>query len=70
MPLSEDEQRILSEIEQQLYESDPALAREVAKKKITVNCVSPGFIATELIEDLPEEVVKRHKASVPLRRFP
>lgn len=46
-----------------------ALAREVAKKKITVNCVSPGFIDTELIADLPEEVVKRHKASVPLRRF-
>lgn len=30
MPLSEDEQRILSEIEQQLYESDPALARDIA----------------------------------------
>ena len=30
MPLSEDEQRILSQIEQQLHESDPALAKEVA----------------------------------------
>lgn len=30
MPLSEDEQRILQQIEEQLYESDPALAREVA----------------------------------------
>ncbi len=30
MPLSEDEQRILSEIEAQLYESDPALARDIA----------------------------------------
>lgn len=30
MPLSEDEQRILSEIEQQLYESDPSLARDIA----------------------------------------
>ncbi len=29
MPLSEDEQRILHEIEQQFYESDPAFAREV-----------------------------------------
>jgi len=29
VPLSEDEQRILSEIEQRLYESDPRLAREV-----------------------------------------
>ena len=30
MPLSEDEQRILAEIEEKLYESDPALAREVS----------------------------------------
>jgi hypothetical protein len=29
VPLSEDEQRILQEIEQQFYEHDPALAREV-----------------------------------------
>lgn len=31
MPLSEDEQRILHEIEQSFYESDPAFAREVGK---------------------------------------
>lgn len=31
MPLSEDEQRILHQIEQQFYESDPAFAREVGK---------------------------------------
>ncbi len=31
MPLSEDEQRILQQIEQQLYESDPALVREVSQ---------------------------------------
>ncbi len=30
MPLSENEQRILSEIEEQFYRSDPLLAREVA----------------------------------------
>ena len=34
VPLSEDEQRILSEIEQQLYESDPALAREVGSTTV------------------------------------
>ncbi len=34
MPLSEDEQRILTEIEDHLYESDPALAREVAQTTI------------------------------------
>lgn len=34
MPLSEDEQRILQQIEAQLYESDPALAREVANTTV------------------------------------
>ncbi len=34
MPLSEDEQRILHQIEQQFYESDPAFAREVAKTTV------------------------------------
>lgn len=34
MPLSENEQRILSEIEAQLYESDPALAREVGSTTV------------------------------------
>ena len=34
MPLSDDEQRILSQIEQQLHETDPALAKEVATTTI------------------------------------
>ena len=34
MPLSEDEQRILQEIEQQLYASDPELAREVSSTTV------------------------------------
>lgn len=34
MPLSEDEQRILSEIEERLYESDPSLAKEVGSTTV------------------------------------
>lgn len=34
MPLSEEEQRILHEIEQQFYESDPEFAREVGKTSL------------------------------------
>jgi len=46
-----------------------SLAKEVAKRKITVNCVSPGFIATELLDDLPEDIMKAHKKSIPIKRF-
>ncbi len=46
-----------------------SLCKETARKKITVNCVSPGFIATELIEDLSPEQVKEYKKTVPMRRF-
>jgi 3-oxoacyl-[acyl-carrier protein] reductase len=46
-----------------------ALCKEVAKRKITVNCVSPGFIATDLIADLPEDLARSYKGSVPMRRF-
>lgn len=46
-----------------------SLAKEVARKKITVNCVSPGFIATNFIDDLPKEQLAEYKKLVPMRRF-
>ncbi len=46
-----------------------SLCKETAKKKITVNCVSPGFIDTDLIDDLSDEQVKAYKKMVPMRRF-
>lgn len=45
------------------------LAKETAKKKITVNCVSPGFIATDFINDLTKEQLMEYKKMVPMRRF-
>lgn len=44
-------------------------AKEVAKRNITINNVCPGFIETELLSDLPEELIKEYKAQVPMRRF-
>ena len=46
-----------------------SLSKEVARRGITVNCVSPGFIDTDLIRDLPEDQAKRYKQLVPVRRF-
>ena len=43
--------------------------RVFARRGITVNCVSPGFIATELIQDLPDELRKSYIAQIPLKRF-
>lgn len=46
-----------------------SLSKEVGKRKITVNCVSPGFIATDFITDLTDNQVKEYKKMVPQRRF-
>ncbi len=46
-----------------------SLSKEVASRKITVNCVSPGFIETDFIADLSEEQRKGYIGMVPLKRF-
>ena len=46
-----------------------SLSKEVATRGITVNCVSPGFIATEFIEDLPDKLRESYLARIPLKRF-
>lgn len=43
-----------------------ALAQEVAKRNITVNAIAPGFIKTDMTEDLNE---KELKTLVPMNRF-
>jgi 3-oxoacyl-[acyl-carrier protein] reductase len=43
-----------------------SLALELAKRKITVNAVSPGLIATQMTADLPAEQIKE---MIPLRRY-
>ena len=46
-----------------------SLSKEVASRKITVNCVSPGFIDTDFISGLPEEQKKKYIEMIPLKRF-
>jgi len=45
------------------------LARELGKKGITVNAVAPGFIATEMVAAMPENVLDGMKAKIPLARL-
>ena len=44
-------------------------ARELGRKGINVNAVAPGFIATEMIETVPEKVIDMLKEKTPLGRL-
>ncbi len=46
-----------------------ALAREIGSRNITVNCVAPGFIDTDMTKVLPEEQQTALKAQIPLGRL-
>ncbi len=46
-----------------------ALAREIGSRGVTVNCVAPGFIETDMTKALAEEQVNRLVANVPLGRL-
>ncbi len=46
-----------------------ALARELGSRNITVNCVAPGFIATDMTAGLPEEQHKALLTQIPLGRL-
>jgi 3-oxoacyl-[acyl-carrier protein] reductase len=46
-----------------------SVARELASRGVTANCVSPGFIDTDLIADLSEELRSTYKKQVPMQRF-
>jgi 3-oxoacyl-[acyl-carrier protein] reductase len=46
-----------------------ALARELGSRQITVNCVAPGFIATDMTETLPEAQKSALLQQIPLGRL-
>lgn len=46
-----------------------ALAREIGSRNITVNCVAPGFIDTDMTKSLSEDQQNSLKANIPLQRL-
>ena len=46
-----------------------ALALENAKKGVTVNCIAPGYIDTEMVQAVPEKVLEGIIAGIPVGRL-
>lgn len=46
-----------------------SLAQEVARKGVTVNTVSPGYIATEMVMAVPEDIREKIVAQIPVGRL-
>lgn len=46
-----------------------SLARELATRNITVNCIAPGYIKTKMTEQLSDEISKEILNKIPVKRF-
>ena len=46
-----------------------ALARESASKGITVNCIAPGYIMTEMVEKTPASILDQIISTIPMKRL-
>ena len=43
-----------------------SIARELASRGVTVNCVAPGYIITDMTSELSEDIQEAIKAQIPL----
>jgi acetoacetyl-CoA reductase len=46
-----------------------ALAQELANKGVTVNTVSPGYIGTDMVKAIRQDVQDKIVATIPVKRF-
>ncbi|MBI3003241.1 MAG: 3-oxoacyl-[acyl-carrier-protein] reductase [candidate division NC10 bacterium] len=52
-----------------LFGFTKTLAKELATRGVTVNAVAPGFIETEMVAAVPEEIRKKMLTQIPMGRF-
>jgi acetoacetyl-CoA reductase len=46
-----------------------ALAQELANKGVTVNTVSPGYIGTDMVKAIREDVLQKIVGTIPVKRL-
>ena len=46
-----------------------SFSREISRRNVTVNCVAPGFIVTEMTSVLGDDILKKAKAGIPARKL-
>ena len=52
-----------------LFGFSKSLAQEGARKGVTVNCVAPGYIETEMVAAVPEKVLEKLVSGIPIGRL-
>jgi acetoacetyl-CoA reductase len=52
-----------------IYGFTMALAQEVASKGVTINVVSPGYIATEMVKAMRQDVLDKIINTIPVKRL-
>ena len=46
-----------------------SIAKELGSRNIRCNAIAPGFIQTEMTDELPEDLKKRYLDQIPMKRF-
>lgn len=46
-----------------------SITREIGARGITANVIAPGFITTDMTDELPEDTKKQYEATIPAKRF-
>lgn len=46
-----------------------SITRELGARNITANVIAPGFITTDMTDELGEDLVKQYEANIPAKRF-
>ncbi|MEO0734975.1 MAG: SDR family oxidoreductase, partial [Bacteroidota bacterium] len=46
-----------------------SMAKEMGSRKIRCNVIAPGFIVTDMTDELPEDVKEKYLSGIPLKRM-